>query len=370
MESSEKTVDRRKHSNPLAAELLEGQHKYELSDSEVSKIFVRPIFQDVIHSLAFQRLKKIHFLGSLDYVINPAGPKPNKRHTRFQHSLGVARLALQFARDARLQENEEIIAVVSALLHDIGHAPLSHSLESVFKKEFGIGHHLVSERIVRGDVPIGKGLSAVLRKAKINPFEILATMNGKGGPRFRELFNHAINVDTIEAIIRSSTYLYPQQLFRPPSDVLAALLTPCEISARLLDTFWRLKDDVYNNLIASGTGVLADYACQQYMRDRIETFDQEYYYLTEPDLRDRHPELFALLENLSIQAVLELLPGLNDIKFMRRRFTINDEVDLNSIFAVDDRYTQSRIEETYPLRIKMGDRDVADDRVAGGKSLL
>jgi uncharacterized protein len=371
MNHVEKKLDFGRRAVPLAAELLEGQHKYELTEAEISRIFTRSIYQDVIHSAAFQRLKKIHFLGSLDYVIDPAGPKPNKRYTRFQHSLGVARLALQFARDRQLEEKDETIAVVSALLHDVGHAPLSHSLESVFKTEFGIGHHVISEKIVRGDVPIGASLNKVLRSSNVNPFEVLATMSGKGSGHLRELFNHAINSDTIEAIIRSSTYLYPQQLFQPPSDVLLALLTPSESSSSTLDSFWRLKDHVYNNLINSGTGLLADYVCQEYMRRHIQHFEEDHYYLTEPDLRDRHPQLFATLERLSVGAVLDLVPGSSEIKFVRRRFTIKTEVAFDHIFAVDQRYTQSRNEETYQLsRVGTGELDDQSARVKGSKGLF
>jgi hypothetical protein len=166
----------------------------------------------------------------------------------------------------------------------------------VFKKEFGIHHHVVSERIVRGDVPLGAGLKRAMRKWSINVFEVLAVTNGKASSQLRELFNHSINIDTIEAIIRSGTYLYENQLFRPPSDVLNALLTPSENSCEVLDSFWKLKDEVYNRLINNATGVLADYVCQQYMRNCIDSFDEQHYYLTEPDLRERHPKLFATLD--------------------------------------------------------------------------
>src|ERR1700721_948918 len=106
--------------NPIYGLDMFGTHcNFELTEGQVAQIFHREIYRQVIATRAFQRLKKIHFLGSLDYVIDPEGPKPNKRHTRFQHSLGVARLALQFARDRRLEERDEILSVVAALLHDI-----------------------------------------------------------------------------------------------------------------------------------------------------------------------------------------------------------------------------------------------------------
>jgi hypothetical protein len=348
VKSIEQRADSRRVTS-ITADLLEPQHIFELTENEVAQIFSRDIYRQVISSSAFQRLKKIHFLGSLDYVIDPEGPKPNKRHTRYQHSLGVARLALQFARDRRLAEREEIVSVVAALLHDIGHAPLSHSLESVFKKSFGLGHHVVSERIIRGDVEIGKDLHKILTRARINPYEILVILNGIGPSPFKELFNYGINIDTIEAVSRSATYLYQNALFRPPADVLSALLTPCEISTGALDNFWRLKDEIYNKLITNRVGVLADYVCQQYMQSHISTFDEDHFYLNESELRDRHPNLFATLHNLLTARLKDLLPGVDQIDFIRRHFIIDPSVAVDCTSAVDSRYTKTRNEES--LRI-------------------
>jgi uncharacterized protein len=338
-----------KRATPFAADLLESHHIFELTEDQVAQIFHREIYRQVIATRAFQRLKKIHFLGSLDYVIDPEGPKPNKRHTRFQHSLGVARLALQFARDRRLEERDEVLSVVAALLHDIGHAPLSHSLESVFKKSFGLGHHLTSEMIVKGDADIGRDLHRVLVCAHINPFEILLIMNGKGSGPFRELFGYAINIDTIEAICRSVTYIYQNHLSRPPSEVLNAFLTPCEISTEALDSFWRLKDEIYNRLITSRLGVLADYICQRYMQDHISSFGADQFYLNEVELIAQHPRLFEMLRGLS--ATTSYSPDVDRIDFKRRRFIVNSIVPLDHVPAVDERYIQTRQDETLKIQV-------------------
>ncbi len=67
-------------------------------------------------------------------------------------------------------------------------------------------------------------------------------------------------------------------------------MTPCEISTGVLDSFWRLKDEVYNKLITNRVGVLADYVCRQYLQDHIATFDEDDFYLNENDLKKhRHP---------------------------------------------------------------------------------
>lgn len=341
--------DKKLPSPSKSESLFEDSHKYELSLYEAQEVFVREIYQDVINSSAFQRLKKIHFLGAIDYVLNPEGPKPNKRHTRYQHSLGVARLALQFAREKQLDDKQEILCVVSALLHDIGHAPLSHSLESVFKQEYGIGHHLASERIIKGEVAIGRDLHRTLTKYVINPFEILEIINGTGPPPYREIFSYAINIDTIEAILRASTYIYQRIWFWSPSQVLTALIRRDPESVPVLDGFWRLKDEVYSKLINHRMGIVADHLCQEYMRNKMSTFFEEYYYLSEEQLKEEHLELFQSLQRLATTDPAQLLPYTREIKYRTRQFVINKQVPLESIRTINDRYIQTHGEEVYRL---------------------
>lgn len=326
-------------------------HGFKMTESEVGEVFSRPIYKKIIASKAFQRLKSINFLGSIDYVINP---KPSRRHTRYQHSLGVARLALQFSILRQLPERQEIICVLSALLHDIGHAPLSHSLESVFIEEYGIGHHIVAEKILKGELPFARNLHTALIEYGINPFEILAIINGTGPEPYGEIFNHEINIDTIEGILRSCTYLYKSPKFWPPHEVLNALANCNAEAMPVLDSFWKLKGDVYQKLINNKTGVLADYVCQDYMRKNIPSFFEDYFYLTERELEKKHPLLFSKLRNLKNVEPWKLLPDTSEIIFRNRSFHINSDVVLDSVWSINKRYTQTKSKDVYQLRPKRG----------------
>ncbi len=89
----------------------------------------------VIEHPFFQRLRNIKQLGFSDYIF------PGATHTRYLHSIGVMQTAtLVFDKlfKGRL-ENKEIQRLrstvkLAALLHDIGHAPLSHTTEAVMPK--------------------------------------------------------------------------------------------------------------------------------------------------------------------------------------------------------------------------------------------
>ncbi len=80
----------------------------------------------------FQRLRNIKQLGFAEYVF------PGATHTRFIHSIGVMnigerafnRLFVQLKSSPKLLQIKETFKL-GCLLHDIGHAPLSHSTETV-----------------------------------------------------------------------------------------------------------------------------------------------------------------------------------------------------------------------------------------------
>lgn len=86
---------------------------------------------EILEHPFFQRLRNIKQLGFSEYVF------PGATHTRYLHSIGVMNVAtLVFNGLFKDQSSKEILRLkeslrLACLLHDIGHAPLSHSTESV-----------------------------------------------------------------------------------------------------------------------------------------------------------------------------------------------------------------------------------------------
>ena len=86
---------------------------------------------EILEHPFFQRLRNIKQLGFSEYVF------PGATHTRYLHSIGVMNVAtLVFNSLFKDQNSKEILRLketlrLGCLLHDIGHAPLSHSTESV-----------------------------------------------------------------------------------------------------------------------------------------------------------------------------------------------------------------------------------------------
>ncbi len=83
---------------------------------------------DIISHPFFQRLRRISQLGLSSLVY------PGAAHNRFQHSIGalhLMHLALQSLKDkgVEISDTESLSAQQAILMHDLGHAPFSHTLE-------------------------------------------------------------------------------------------------------------------------------------------------------------------------------------------------------------------------------------------------
>src|SRR5664279_5431779 len=162
-----------------------------------------PFLKALMATAAFRRLRSIRFLGAIDFRLGRAfeGKKENIRYSRYQHSLGVARLASLYSNIRELSLESRRLVTAAALLHDIGHAPLSHSLEPVFREYFDLEHHKATYAIISGKVKLGAEVYQTLREYKIDIERLLLLVSGKD-QSFDGFFGGPINFDTIEAILR------------------------------------------------------------------------------------------------------------------------------------------------------------------------
>ncbi len=99
------------------------------------------LLYDLVEHPYFQRLRRIRQLGLAEYVY------PGALHTRFHHALGAMHLmglAMRSLQDKghMIWEPECEAAQAAILLHDIGHGPFSHVLESTLLSN--VAHEQVS----------------------------------------------------------------------------------------------------------------------------------------------------------------------------------------------------------------------------------
>lgn len=115
-------------------------------DRLYGSIELPPLLIAVMDTEEFQRLDKIQQLGGSSYVY------PSAKHSRKEHSIGVAHLAGEMVRQLRkrgaaeITVDDELCVELAGLCHDMGHGPYSHMFETVFER---VDHETMSQRLVR-----------------------------------------------------------------------------------------------------------------------------------------------------------------------------------------------------------------------------
>jgi len=175
-------------------------------------IKITGILDDLLKTPEVQRLHNIKQLGFAHLVF------PGAHHTRFEHSLGSSMIASQIADILGLKEIEKKLITCAAQLHDIGHGPFSHTLESILMERFGVDHVDLTEKLILGnydilDVKEQQFISApkvheILDKHQVNKKDIVNIVRGKLSKKsyLSQLLNSTIDVDQLDYLMRDAYY--------------------------------------------------------------------------------------------------------------------------------------------------------------------
>lgn len=128
----------------------------------------------------FQRLRRVRQLGPIALIY------PGATHTRFEHSLGVYGLTLEYLRAllrdpaAEALSTEDLEAcILGGLLHDLGHYPFAHSLEASHIGDIPVPRHeALAEALIFGRVALpgvtGESLATLIsRDFQVAPEEVV-----------------------------------------------------------------------------------------------------------------------------------------------------------------------------------------------------
>jgi len=148
--------------------------------------------QALIGTPQMQRLRWIKQLGLANLVY------PGANHTRFEHSLGAYHLAMVLADHLDLNEEEKLLVGAAALLHDIGHGPLSHATESTLTPFLRREHESVIDLLRKSE------LREILGEHGLLPQEVQSTINGEN--RLGQIVSSEIDADRMDYLIRDSHY--------------------------------------------------------------------------------------------------------------------------------------------------------------------
>jgi hypothetical protein len=330
------------------------QYSYHFKRAQISSAFDRPLHKRLIASHAFERLREISFLGAIDYLFHPNGKPANIRHSRYDHSIGVALLSQQYCRLNGLPEQDRDLLGAAALLHDIGHGPFSHTLEPEFARRFKLNHHQLTNKIILGEVDLDLSVRHLLEKHNVDPEAVIAILSKKSNHPHATLFTGPVNIDTLEGISRTKTYVHPHYVHCHPRLLLDAAVKLDDESLQRLDKFWQLKEDIYRNFIFGPMCFATDHLCREFVVDNAPDFAANDFLLTETAFMRRHPAFRKFLHSLKnrieldgvadvIDADLANLIGAEQAtKVPKREFHINTEVAVTSFADLGKRYYEEK----------------------------
>ncbi len=214
----------------------------------------------------FQRLRRIRQLGLAYFTYQAA------EHSRFAHSLGAFHLATRILERLsvkyNISEDDQTSVRVAALLHDIGHGPFSHVVESIL----GFHHEQFSvEAVLSHETALGRKLAAFSPEIARN---VAAIIRGDFHRRsLGQLVSSQLDVDRMDYLLRDS------------------LMTGAKYG--IFDLEWIIKSIQINekddHLYVSAPGI---YAVEDYLQARYYMFRQVYFHRT---LRSAEAVLKALL---------------------------------------------------------------------------
>lgn len=126
---------------------MDSRNRYKIFNDPVHGFISVPkglVLQLIDHPVV-QRLRRIRQLG-LGYLVFPAA-----EHSRFSHALGALELAQRVLNNLKeknttISDKEYESTLIAILLHDVGHGPLSHTLEYSLIKDFN--HEMMSLAIM------------------------------------------------------------------------------------------------------------------------------------------------------------------------------------------------------------------------------
>jgi HD superfamily phosphohydrolase len=141
---------------------------------------LKPVEHELLQTFAIRRLHHVHH-GGCSYITTPHS------HSRLQHTLSV------FSIIARIHPDHDYLRAAS-LLHDIGHAPFSHTLERLD----GVDHHRWTRELIHS-----KPISNILIKHALDPEKILKYITAEYPSILRNNEN-ILHIDHLDSWVRSA----------------------------------------------------------------------------------------------------------------------------------------------------------------------
>lgn len=256
---------------------------------------------DCINTKEFQRLRRIKQLGASHQVYQTA------EHSRFSHSLGVYEVTRRMLNEVRdlsstISDYDQMVTLLAALLHDVGHGPFSHTFESVSR----IDHEEYTEMIIMGDTEINE----VLCKIDVRlPSEVASIINHTHPNKLlSQVVSSQLDADRMDYLLRD------------------AYFTGTSYGSFDINRILRTMRVVDDKLVVKESGI---HAVEDYIMARYHMYWNVYFHATSRSYEAVLYNLFQRLEFLKESEEMKKYPRL-------KRFLTEKEPSIESHLALDE----------------------------------
>ena len=231
------------------------------------------IIWDLINAREFQRLRRIHQMGTSYQVYHTA------EHSRFAHSLGVYEIIRRMVNEVKgldefLSEVEKIQIMCAGLLHDLGHGPFSHFFESILTPS----HEKLTAMIILGDSDIHRIL---VHYASDLPEQIVSILNHSHPNKvMSRLISSQLDADRMDYLLRD------------------AYFTGTSYGTFDLERILRTLRIVDDRLVIKESGV---HSVEDYIMARYHMYWQVYYHPTSRSIEAILYAFFNRMRDLIVQ---------------------------------------------------------------------
>ena len=265
------------------------------------------VLMDLIDTPEMQRLRRIRQLGLASLAYQGA------EHSRFTHSLGAmwiaTRILGRLGRERDIPAGQVLATRCAALLHDVGHGPLSH----VFEQFMNVHHEEWTRRVV---LDPGSDVNRVLARHHAGlPDEVVAIVEGRAHPPFLgQIISSQLDADRFDYLLRDSA--------------MTGVKYGVFDFERLLHVL-RL-DDRGQGMVVAANGL---HPVEKYLHSRYHMYAQVYLHKT---VRAGEAVLGRMLLRAADLAAAGRLPHPGDDEPMGRLLARRDQVELADYTEIDD----------------------------------
>lgn len=278
------------------------------------------VILDLINSREVQRLRRIKQLGTTSFTFHGG------EHSRFSHSLGVYEITRRicdiFQRNFSVEklgadgwdDNERLVVLCAALLHDVGHGPYSHTFEHIFQTN----HEAITVSILT--TPETE-VYQILNRVEHGFPEKVASVITKTypNPQVVQMISSQIDADRMDYLLRDAYFTGTEygtfdltrilRVIRPYAGGIAYQMNGMHAVEDYIVSRYQMYMQVYFHPVSRGMEVILDHL----LKRAKQLFEEK------PESFQLHSQLLIpfFIGNFSLQDYLKLDDGVLSTYFIQ-----------------------------------------------------